>query len=921
MLNFKNKTMKKLLLLTKTLLAAALLCVGQNAWAVDYPYNVGSSTSDGYGAAFSPEYSLTGDGQVDITFTNYRKTEGNYWENWILMCANSDEVTPTTNLTNKVFTVRSDWYDDKAESNASFTTGGGYTNSDFCTFQNDATVNIRITRIGETVSVFTTVTKSADTRWMSYYKTGVTAGTLKFYLTQNLSYLTITDEPTVTTNEAQSVLFRDYEEDSADPTTGWACNGKNNYSHQIQLGTSGNNHFCQLFGNINAQRSAHWTYGIASSLTADNWVHSFKFNVQQIKGTPSISITGANSSHLNDNSVPTPVYLSLQYDGTTTKYNVVIGTTTLGDQISLTTNAWYSAYLTLLNSDKDQSTINVVIKNSSSEEVLNTTAVVSTSTLGALEGLTCVHLTGGTGNGYIDFDDVSIAKYVAAGTCADPTYEITGTYNSSRKFTLACETPESTIYYSETEKAYGDAGWSEYSSEVTTAATTIYMYAATSTSHSDVKSFATGAGTSIALNGATYSLAYYDLSSSSFYVKVNDNQSSVLGAPSATLAYYTSNPSSTTDCTSGNYISGFAPGSTVYVVASADGYASTTTSYTFPARGAEGLVANWSDDLTSGEALTGGATEKLGNVDCQLITAIGGATLSGNFGVYPDVTTSRWNPTVDGIVGGSYYTGVKNVSDGLGYIKIVVNASTFEDSKISARKNVAFSYAEKNADGSYNLYFIPSGSSCCWNGVSGITIKSVSYLASVSKTISATLGWATYCSPYALDFSSDIANLTGAYLVTGGADGKLTLSDKIEGTIPANTGILLEGSGEVNIPVVASSETNVSSNKLVGVTTETSGVAAGIYVLLYGTDDTSGPVGFYKTANAFTISANTAYLPADFDVVLSAREAYFFDGVTGVKAVDATSKAIVKEGKFIENGKLVIVKNGQKFNAAGAKLY
>ena len=33
MLNFKNKTMKKLLLLTKTLLAAALLCVGQNAWA------------------------------------------------------------------------------------------------------------------------------------------------------------------------------------------------------------------------------------------------------------------------------------------------------------------------------------------------------------------------------------------------------------------------------------------------------------------------------------------------------------------------------------------------------------------------------------------------------------------------------------------------------------------------------------------------------------------------------------------------------------------------------------------------------------------------------------------------------------------------------------------------------------------------
>lgn len=191
------------------------------------------------------------------------------------------------------------------------------------------------------------------------------------------------------------------------------------------------------------------------------------------------------------------------------------------------------------------------------------------------------------------------------------------------------------------------------------------------------------------------------------------------------------------------------------------------------------------------------------------------------------------------------------------------------------------------------------------------------YPSVVSKTIDATLGWATYCSPYALDFSSDIANLTGAYLVTGGADGQLALS-KITGDIPAKTGILLEGSGEVNIPVVASSSTNVSSNKLIGVTSETSGVAAGIYVLLYGTDDTSGPVGFYKTANAFTISANTAYLPADFTSgVTPAREAYFFDGVTGVDAVEAASKAIVKEGKFIENGKLVIFKKGMKFNANG----
>lgn len=191
---------------------------------------------------------------------------------------------------------------------------------------------------------------------------------------------------------------------------------------------------------------------------------------------------------------------------------------------------------------------------------------------------------------------------------------------------------------------------------------------------------------------------------------------------------------------------------------------------------------------------------------------------------------------------------------------------------------------------------------------------------SVPKTITSA-GWATYCSPYALDFSGEIDNLTRACLVTGGKDGQLELSD-ITGTIPANTGILLEGSGAVNIPVVASSSTDVSSNKLVGVTTETSGVAAGIYVLLYGADDVSGPVGFYKTANAFTIGANTAYLPSGFDAVgVGARSAYFFGDVTGIEAVEAAStEAAQKEGKFFKDGKLFIMKNGKKYSAAGQQV-
>ena len=187
-----------------------------------------------------------------------------------------------------------------------------------------------------------------------------------------------------------------------------------------------------------------------------------------------------------------------------------------------------------------------------------------------------------------------------------------------------------------------------------------------------------------------------------------------------------------------------------------------------------------------------------------------------------------------------------------------------------------------------------------------------------TKSISA-LGWATYCSPYPLDFSGDIDNLTDAFIVTGGADGVLAKTSVKGGKVAANTGLLLKGSeGTVTIPVATSGTDYSTTNKLVGVTSETAGVAAGIYVLLNGVDDTSGPVGFYKTANAFTISANTAYLPADFTSgVTPAREAYFFDGVTGINEAEAATEAVVKEGKFIEGGKLVIFKKGMKFNANG----
>ena len=70
MLNFKNKTMKKLLLLTKTLLAVALLCVGQNAWGDETRTLV-------YSNDFETSSDWTGNGKTDGWRVNPGNTTAN----------------------------------------------------------------------------------------------------------------------------------------------------------------------------------------------------------------------------------------------------------------------------------------------------------------------------------------------------------------------------------------------------------------------------------------------------------------------------------------------------------------------------------------------------------------------------------------------------------------------------------------------------------------------------------------------------------------------------------------------------------------------------------------------------------------------------------------------------------------------------
>lgn len=198
-----------------------------------------------------------------------------------------------------------------------------------------------------------------------------------------------------------------------------------------------------------------------------------------------------------------------------------------------------------------------------------------------------------------------------------------------------------------------------------------------------------------------------------------------------------------------------------------------------------------------------------------------------------------------------------------------------------------------------------------------LVLKKGTPATTVAKTIT-DAGWATYCSPYALDFSKTIENLTQAYFVTGvEADGATLKLQPITGSVPAGTGILLQGEGACQIPVVSGSTTSTAANKLVGVLSTTVKEAGTVYVLL----QEQGRTAFFRNNNAFTLSAQTAYLPSDF----SADAVRFYnitDETTGIAGVSRRMDEVkgsvynlngqrvekARKGLYIQNGRKAFVK-------------
>ena len=195
-------------------------------------------------------------------------------------------------------------------------------------------------------------------------------------------------------------------------------------------------------------------------------------------------------------------------------------------------------------------------------------------------------------------------------------------------------------------------------------------------------------------------------------------------------------------------------------------------------------------------------------------------------------------------------------------------------------------------------------------------------ITDVNLAVNATTGWGTFIAPY----DNLTPSTVKAYTVSH-KDGNIVYFEENEtGVLSANTPYILSTEESSNVAVAFkgianNDEETYSANGLVGLLTAST-VPANSYILQYQ----AGKVGtaFYKLASNMTGTAYRCYLdlalvPTEQNARATVRMTVF-GGITGVANVEAAAEAKVQDGKFFKDGKLFIMKNGVKYNAAGAQV-
>ena len=265
-----------------------------------------------------------------------------------------------------------------------------------------------------------------------------------------------------------------------------------------------------------------------------------------------------------------------------------------------------------------------------------------------------------------------------------------------------------------------------------------------------------------------------------------------------------------------------------------------------------------------------------------------------------------------------YYKDKKLIAYGTGY-KATSNSNFLGYNGIADGTVVTFKAATE-ANGEYNVFFNNGGRKLyaqenggkyytdAYDGNHNRCRFWLEAVQSLPVSVSAA-GYATLYAPVALTIPQNVQAYTASF-----ADNKVTLTP-IEGTIPANTGVVIEAAeGNYNF-AITTTEATATSDLRGDVATANVDAASAAYIL--GKTDAQG-VGFFKlNSTDREIKGGRAYYVAPN----GGAAAYLFNGnITGLEAIktalnDANAPVYDLSGrkvaKAVKGG--LYIKNGQKF--------
>lgn len=210
---------------------------------------------------------------------------------------------------------------------------------------------------------------------------------------------------------------------------------------------------------------------------------------------------------------------------------------------------------------------------------------------------------------------------------------------------------------------------------------------------------------------------------------------------------------------------------------------------------------------------------------------------------------------------------------------------------------------------------------CYKSGQMSISIFKSVLPGTISSTTYTTVGVtsAGYATMYLAEAVAVPANIE-AYIATG-VDGDCLIMQQVDGTLPAETGVILKAEeGEYGFIHSTSTTIDVTSNLLKG-TLSSEYIAEAAYVL----SNPNGQIGLYKaklTDGKFLNNANKAYLPASAVPVSQQSNGFRFgDGTTAIDnsplAIDHSALIYdlagrrvekMEKGIYIVNGKKMVVR-------------